>query len=284
MLVYTVLYTSPRVDVRPAAGYIPTHMMETQNAPPRPATGLRPRRPARVRLLATLLILAAALFGLVQCSARQDITLSVDGSGTADIDVGLDEIFIRYLRDLSGSVGGDENDLRIFDVDEIRRRLSERPGIELTSIGRAGPGLLSLSVNFDDVSALLSEENTDFLELERSGGRSRLEVLVSRDAVEEALSYSPLEGSAVTQMLLPPAEMGTEEYTEYLVWALEEYEESEALRRKIAESSIELRVRVNGEIISQTGGVRSGNTVTFEVPLVELLTLSSPRSYSVEFR
>ncbi|MFP4374761.1 MAG: hypothetical protein ACLFPO_10555 [Spirochaetaceae bacterium] len=246
--------------------------------------GARMRRSRRARRWALSLLLSAALFALVQCSARQDITLSVDGRGTADIDIRLDEIFIRYLRDLSGSVGGDEDDLRIFDVEEIRRRLSERPGIEVESIGRAGPGLLSLSVSFDDVGALLARENTSFLTLERSGGRSRLEILVSRDAVEEALSYSPLEGSTATEMLLPPAEMGTEEYTEYLVWALEEYEESEALRRKIAESSIELRVRVDGEITSQTGGVRSGDVVTFDVPLVELLTRSSPRRYSVEFR
>jgi hypothetical protein len=78
--------------------------------------------------------------------------------------------------------------------------------------------------------------------------------------------------------------MGTEQYTEYLVWALEEYEDAGPLREKIASSSIELRVTVTGELLSQTGGVRNGNTVTFDVPLVELLTLSSPRRYAVEFR
>jgi hypothetical protein len=228
--------------------------------------------------------LAAALLTLVQCTARQDITIAVDGTGTADVDIALDEIFIRYLRDLSGSMGGAEDELRIFDVDEIRRRFEERPGIELTRIGRGGPGLLSLSLRFDDVQRLLTEENASFLTMERAGGRNRLEIVVSRAAIEEALSYSPLSGSSVSQMLLPPAEMCTEEYTEYLVWALEEYEQERSLREKIAGSALRLRVRVNGEIISQEGGVREGNTVAFDVPLVELLTLSSPRRYAIEFR
>jgi len=43
-------------------------------------------------------------------------------------------------------------------------------------------------------------------------------------------------------------------------------------------------VDVNGEIVSQSGGVREGNTVSFELPVVELLTLESPRRYAVEFR
>jgi hypothetical protein len=261
--------SSRRVDAGAAAGYIPSHMMTTS--------------PLHRRLV-LLAGLVAALFTLVQCTARQDITIAVDGTGSADVDIALDEIFIRYLRDLSGSMGGDEDELRIFDVEEIRRRFAERPGIELTQIGRGGPGLLSLSVRFDEVQQLLSEENASFLTMERSGERSRLEIVVSRAAVEEALSYSPLSGSSVSQMLLPPAEMGTEEYTDYLVWALEEYEEEGSLREKIGESALRLRVHVDGEIISQHGGTREGSMVTFEVPLVELLTLSDPRRYAIEFR
>jgi hypothetical protein len=238
-------------------------------------------RTSSKRGLAVAVVLTLALGA---CSVRQDITVAVDGSGTADVDIVLDEIFIRYLRDLSGSVGGESEDLRIFDVDEIRRRFAERPGIELTQIGRGGPGLLSLSLRFDDVAALLAEEGTSFLNVERSDGTSRLEILVSRAAVEEALSYSPLEGSAVSQMLLPPAGMGTEEYTDYLVWALEEYEEPEDLRPKIENAAIRLTVAVEGEIVSQYGGVRTGNTVRYDVSLVELLTLEEPRRYGVEFR
>lgn len=259
-----------RVDAAAARRYIRVHMTETSTL-----------RTSSKRGLAVAVVLTLALGA---CSVRQDITVAVDGSGTADVDIVLDEIFIRYLRDLSGSVGGESEDLRIFDVDEIRRRFAERPGIELTQIGRGGPGLLSLSLRFDDVAALLAEEGTSFLNVERSDGTSRLEILVSRAAVEEALSYSPLEGSAVSQMLLPPAGMGTEEYTDYLVWALEEYEEPEDLRPKIENAAIRLTVAVEGEIVSQYGGVRTGNTVRYDVSLVELLTLEEPRRYGVEFR
>jgi hypothetical protein len=234
--------------------------------------------------LFTLALVVFALSLLVQCTARQDITVAVDGSGRAEVDIVLDEIFIRYLRDLSGSVGGEEEELRIFDVDEIRRRFSQREGIELISIARGGPGLLTLSVRFDDVATLLEQEGTQVLRVERSGGSSRLEILVSRAAVEQALSYSPLDGSMAAQVLFPPSDMGSEEYTEYLVWALEEYEDPEPLREKIRDASLSLRVSVDGEIVSQTGGVRQGDTVLFEVSLVELLTLSGTDRYAVEFR
>jgi hypothetical protein len=68
------------------------------------------------------------------------------------------------------------------------------------------------------------------------------------------------------------------------VWALEEYEDPEPLREKIRDASLSLRVSVDGEIVSQTGGVRQGDTVLFEVSLVELLTLSGTDRYAVEFR
>ncbi|MGM0675354.1 MAG: hypothetical protein ACQETQ_11715 [Spirochaetota bacterium] len=227
---------------------------------------------------------AAMVLGLLGCTVREDITVSVDGSGTTEVDIALDEVFIRYLRDLSGSVGGEEEELRIFDVEEIRRRFAERPGIEVLELSRGDPGELSLSLAFDDVAGLISEEETRFLSVEQGGDTSRLEITASREAVEEALTYSPLEGSSVSQMLMPPEDMGSEEYTEYLLWALEEYDDADTLRNKIESASIALHVEVDGEIVSQSGGRRDGETVRFEIPLVELLTLEEPERYAVEFR
>ncbi|MFP3959779.1 MAG: hypothetical protein ACLFUX_06395 [Spirochaetaceae bacterium] len=223
---------------------------------------------------------------LAGCEVREDITISVDGSGTAETEIGLDRVFLRYLRDLSGSMGGAEDDLRIFDLEEIERRLAEREGLEVERIERGGPGELALSVRFSDVGTLLAEEDTRFIRLERpdDGDRRRLVMLAGRETAEEALTYSPAADSTAVRSLLPPGGMGADEYTEYLVWALEEYEEPDTLGDKIGSAAIEVVVVVDGEILSQSGGERRGDTVRFELPLVELLTADRPERYSVEFR
>lgn len=269
---------APRVDGCRRAGYISPYMSHTTQ---RREAGRLARRSAIALALAAT---AAMVLGLLGCTVREDITVSVDGSGTTEVAIALDEVFIRYLRDLSGSVGGEEEELRIFDVEEIRGRFAERPGIEVLELSRGDPGELSLSLAFDDVAELISEEETRFLSVEQGGDTSRLEITASREAVEEALTYSPLEGSSVSQMLMPPEDMGSEEYSEYLLWALEEYDDADTLRNKIESASIALHVEVDGEIVSQSGGRRDGETVHFEIPLVELLTLEEPERYAVEFR
>jgi hypothetical protein len=52
----------------------------------------------------------------------------------------------------------------------------------------------------------------------------------------------------------------------------------------VKKSFIEVAIRPEGEIVSQTGGVVSNGTVVFRIPLLRLLVLDKPLDYSVTFK
>lgn len=89
----------------------------------------------------------------------------------------------------------------------------------------------------------------------------------------------------MAQFLFPPADgsVSREEYREEMAWALEEYDDREAVGRALDNATIEVRVDPAGEIVSQSGGRVEDGVVVFSIPVLELLTLSGDRTYSLVF-
>jgi hypothetical protein len=69
------------------------------------------------------------------------------------------------------------------------------------------------------------------------------------------------------------------EYLEMIKFSLGD--EGPALVKK---SFIEMAIRPEGEIVSQTGGTQTNGTVVFRIPLLRLLVLDKPLDYSVTFK
>ena len=63
------------------------------------------------------------ILGLAGCGSRAQLNLDPEGSGTAEIVVDLDPVFVAYFRDLSGAVGGEAN-MPIFDLSAISLHFS----------------------------------------------------------------------------------------------------------------------------------------------------------------
>ena len=78
--------------------------------------------------------------------------------------------------------------------------------------------------------------------------------------------------------------MGSEEYREYLVWALEEYERPERLRRTLDAAAVTVTVRTPQPIDRVMNGEQLGpREARFTIELLPFLTGEDERNYGLEY-
>ena len=233
----------------------------------------------------------AGLAGLLTifsaCSARQDIMIHADGSGEADIRITLDPAFSTYLTDLAATLGtGNDTESDVFDLGLLRRTFEEEPGLTLLDAGIPTPDELHLLVGFDSLATLFALRGSrlggDF-RFERTDTLRRLAVRIDRRTIENLVSLVGID-SFVSESLLPPdGDMTISEYRDYLVWALEEYEQDRPIATVLNDSAVETHVTPDGRINQVRGGLRTGSAVVFRTPLLEAVTTRVPLEYSVIF-
>ena len=251
-----------------------------------PMTSKLVRFPFVARAVAAVAVALASLL-LLGCTSQQDLHLRADGSGTTELRMEVHEVLVRYLADLQGLFDVDPADTPIFDLDEMEEVFAANDALELVSAETPQNNVLQLRLRFDDVARIAAARdgsNDDLLSLEREGQTQTLRIFLNPITVRELLALTPI--GEVAEFLLPPRgqDMSSSEYVEYIVWALEEYESAAVLRTVVSEAAIELRVTVDGQLISQQGGQREGNAVVFRIPVVELLTIQQPVRYSLTYR
>lgn len=232
----------------------------------------------------TVLLLLTPLLG---CSARQELYLRADGSGTTELRMEVNEVLVRYLADLQGLFDVAPEDTPVFDLEEMEAVFAANPALDLVSARTPRANELHLQLSFADVAQIAAEPGggaNNLLTLERSGGEQTLHILLNPGTVRALLALTPIR--SIAEFLLPPegADMSREEYVEFIVWALEEYERADVLRRVVSNASIEVRVSVEGRITAQQGGRRDGTAVVFSIPVVDLLTIQQPLRYSLSYR
>lgn len=245
--------------------------------------------PASRRYCRTLSILllfgALLLFG--SCSSRASLNLDPRGSGTAEIVVDLDPVFVSYFRDLAGSMGSDEN-VPIFDLRAVAARFEEERSLTLLSASTPAQGRLELRVGFEELSRLA--EDARFGRIlsysEAENGTSRLSIRLAPEDVPFLLSLSGLKEGSPVELLLPPpeGEMSAEEYREYLIWALEEYESPGRLRQILNGAAVSVTVNTPDAIVSITNGSQLGpQRARFRIALLPLVTGEHEGLYELRY-
>ncbi len=232
-----------------------------------------------------LVAIAAAIF-LAACGVQETVVLQADGSGTALLEVSLHPVMVSYMSDLMAAMTGVQADLPIFDTDQIIAGFAEREGIELVGLERRARGNLRMSLVFDDLSALLDDENASrLITFESSGSEREVTLRLGSESVTQFMAFAPDESATMSAFILPPSDgsVSADEYREEMAWALEEYEDRAIVERILDESVIEVRVEPQGRIVRQSGGVVDGDAVVFQIPVLEILTLTEPRVYSFAF-
>ena len=106
-------------------------------------------------------------------------------------------------------------------------------------------------------------------------------VEINYETVEQFLLANPSMNSPLMESFGPLANRGlnNEDYLDMMQFAL-----GDESRVGIQESYLVMDINVDGKIISQSGGTKvDQDTVRFKIPLLRILLLDEPESFSVSF-
>lgn len=240
---------------------------------------------AGIPLVAFTLVLVFLLLG--GCSSRAALELDDDRSGAARVVVDLDPVFVSYFRDLSGSIGAGE-DTPVFDLPAIRARFDQEPALILEQARLPAQGRLELTFTFIDLTTLAADDRlTRILDFEPSGDSGGvLTIRLTRGEVPYLLSLAGLDEGSPIEYLLPPTggEMSSEEYRDYLTWALEEYASPGRLRRVLDSAALIVTVETPQPLDRVVNGSRpEASRATFRIPLLGLLTGETEEEYRLTY-
>lgn len=238
-----------------------------------------------------MVFLILALYILLGgCSAQQAVTIRSDGSGEADIKIVLDPVFNAYLADLTATLGREgETDSpggSVFDLNLLNESFAAEPGLTLVEVHTPSPGELDLIVEFESLALLFALRGSRLagaFRFERTDSFRRLAVRIDRRAIENLVNLVGIDPFVSESLLPPEGDMTAAEYRDYLVWALEEYEDDRPIAEVINNSAVETRVVPAGRVHQVTGGTRTGPSVFFTTPLLEAVTTPVPMDYSLIF-
>ena len=114
----------------------------------------------------------------------------------------------------------------------------------------------------------------------KNNGVSTVRLHLNKDSFKQISSFLPGKENALIDVFGPAENEDTSEsdYLEMLEFML-----GDKGPAGVKASFIELRVKVKGKILSQSGGKIEGNSVLFRIPLLQVLLLDRPLDYSIAF-
>ncbi len=234
-----------------------------------------------------LVVAGSLLFG--GCSVTQQTDLLSDGGAEADVRVELSDILVGYLRDLSLAFSPGTA-FSVFDLEILRANLEAEPGVNVLDAREDPLGTLHLTLSIASLSEL--EESASpavaaIIDVEESPAGTAFEVTLGPREVVDLLDFAGAADATALSVFLPgdTRVVSEEQYIDDATWVLEEYAPPWEIESAIRCSGVEVVVRPPTEILSVEGGAEeTGSEARFEVSILELVTLSESRRYTVVYR
>ncbi|MFW6387851.1 MAG: hypothetical protein ACOC0B_01120 [bacterium] len=239
----------------------------------------------RSRILFLISGLLIVLFA--GCSVNQNIRMTDEFGAEGPMEIELSDELLAYLLDLSGVLGEQEQDVSPFDLEQLAVLMDEEPGLELLDAEIPAQQRLTMRVAAEDIERVFTEgphRVEGLVTAERQGREHTVTIELDRTRMQQITSLSPVAEESAVEFLLPPERMDTDEYVEYLAWAMEEYEQETPIEEVIRDAVVELRVEVPGTLLSVDGGEADGNTAVFAEGAARLLTVRETTRWSVTWR
>ena len=246
-------------------------------------------RPVRLRRLAAAApAVLALLLATAGCTVNQQLTLRVDRSGEAQIQVRLAPVFVDYLDTLAEAAGDSEIlPESVFDTEEVRRSIGERRGATVTHVATPTPEELALSLTFEDLKALLAYHapvpgpaSRPLVTLSGSGPAT-LRVHLARDNYRGLTALFPILDHPLLVSLGPQQdlEVTDAEYLEMMGFVLGDEGPS-----AIEDSTVTVRIQVDGRILEHDDGeLQEDGSLLITIPLLRILVLDEPLDYTVVY-
>lgn len=231
---------------------------------------------------------------LAGCSMRQNISILRNGSGTAEIHVELGSLLTRYMTDLVASLGTQAQNPELFDIGKIKSSFAGLKGVTLTGVSAPTHNALDVSFSFTNAGSLFSDlggtgaPGTDAspLTFTSSGGVATLRFDLSQ-ATWPAVAALPLfRNDPVLASFAPQGahRYTRAEYLDLLEYAFADYADKAKVQQALAGATVVASVTVQGTIVSQSGGVRHGDSIVYTIPLIDFVTKGHAIDLSVSFR
>lgn len=234
-----------------------------------------------------LFVTLGTAIALGGCSVNQNIRMNDEFGAEGPMEVELADELLAYLLDLSGVLGEQEENVSPFDLEQLAVLMDEEPGLELLEADIPAQHRLTMRVVAEDIERVFTEgpnKVEGLVSTTTEGNERTVSIELDRSRMQQITSLSPVAEESAVEFLLPPERMNTDEYVEYLAWAMEEYEQETPIEEVIRNATVELRVDVPGTLLSVDGGSAEGNTAVFEEGAAHLLTVRETTRWSVTWR
>jgi len=213
---------------------------------------------------------------LAACTAKPVIEVEGDGSGTAKVRLEVKKLFADYFTADEGA--------KVFDAARIRKGMENRPGFVVRRIATPTPETLEMDLLFHDIRSLFSDvvppNNDGIIRVTQKDGKTTIALHLDRNSAKQVGTlFSAVSNPAFKEM--SPREQKTRTEKEYLEAI--EFAVGKEGPPLVRSSCLELTVKVDGTLVSQTGGKVVGDAAVFNVPLLRMLMLEKPLDYSVTF-
>ncbi len=239
------------------------------------------------RFIITALSLLFLLFILASCVVQNKAIIQSNGAGTVEFDIKLEDYFFDAILEMSDLASGNEAlpEGEIFNVPQIEGDFRDNPAITVRTLETPKPWILRGEFTFDDIEAVFEQEKelqtAKIVQFSQKGNTKTISVYVDQQNFSQVSTLFPLLDDPFFSMFGPVenAEVSREEYIEMIEFAF-----GEEGAKGVLNSTITLIVRVEGTIVSQSGGKVEGNNVIFTIPLLQALRLDKPLDYTIVFR
>jgi len=219
---------------------------------------------------------------------KQDIYISLNGSGSSSFNIKLHYVFVNYLLDLAEAISDSDFDVNmdIFETDKIKEQIEQHQFISVKEIESQDQNLLILKISYKNIEKIFTSENIDteshkILTFNEKDGIKTIHFFLDKSNYILISNLFPLLKNSVFENLAPQVDehILAAEYLDIIDFAMGE-EGPDA----VMSSFIEVKVKVEGEIISQTGGEIFDGFIHYKIPLLNILLLNHPIEYKIIYK
>ncbi len=241
------------------------------------------------------LVKAALLLSLLflpGCSSKQTVFLKNDGSGTAAISINLDSIFLRYIRDIAGGFSRGQTSLQrlqLFDLEKIKKQISDMPSVSLKKITNPSPGKLNVSLTFHQINRIFPVSN--IFQFTTAENRKTLIFTLTAENFSVLAEFLGFKKNELLDTFGPQkdAPLSKDEYRGMMEYLFDEYGSKEKIDSVLENSTIQITAAVQGTILSvkrssSVSASYSGSSVKIKIPLVDALTLVKPIVFTISWK
>lgn len=239
---------------------------------------------SRIQLSITLTILAAIVVAFsTGCVMQQGITLKADQTGSAHTELSVDDFFVAVLEDFTPFIPG-KGDQSIMDasVEGVMKELGKTQRASHAIMQKNGPNSYSITFDFDSLQQILfelgSQQDQTLIKLE-NGTTTTLSFNLDLENYPQLTKIVPFLADPNFETFGPLYNegMSAADYLEMISYIL-----GEDGPQAITDSLITLEFTTPSDIKSAKGGIQENlRTIRFEIPLIDILLLADPISFSV---